>query len=183
MIRLTRAAFACTALSVSLTGCTGLFTQRAVTAFARSLESKDIAQLKAHSSKEFEDRALRLPEAVQDLKLTNLPQGKVKVISIEEQGRDARLVKVEFGDTKKTADFRLTRERSSGRWVVDDVIVATSKNSEKTQVTRSVTEQMNLLLSVRELITEWQSDDRERILAASTPELRKDLGRRPGWTA
>jgi len=181
MKRLLRRAAACTALVACLPGCTGMMTQQAVTAFANGIEAKDLSRLKATTSSEFEQKALRLSESTQDLKLINLPQGKVKVISIDEKGPNERLVKVQHGEAKKPIEYQLIREKS-GRWVVDDVLVSQKKDGDERAVWRSITDQMNLLLSVRELISDWQSKDRERILSATTPELRRELdGLPPAW--
>lgn len=181
MRRLLRATIACSALGAGLPGCTGVMTQSAVSGFTRSLQSKDLAGLKAHSSKRFEEQALRLPESVQDLTLLNLPKGKAKVLSIDDKGRDERVVQVEVGESKRKIEYRLRREGRRGRWVVDDLIISQA-NSDKSVISRSATDQMNLLLSVRELITDWQSGDRVRILDCVTPELAADMnGLPPAW--
>jgi len=62
------------------------------------------------------------------------------------------------------------------------VLVSQKKDGEERAVWRSITDQMNLLLSVRELINDWQSKDRSRILATTTTELRQELeGLPPAW--
>jgi len=111
MKRLLRRAAACTALGACLPGCTGMLTQQAVTAFANGIQSKDMARLKATTSSEFEQKALRLSESAQDLRLLNLPQGKANVISIEEKGPTRRVVQVQHGESKKTIEYQLVRER------------------------------------------------------------------------
>jgi len=181
MKRLLRRAAACTALGACLPGCTGMLTQQAVTAFANGIETKDMGRLKAITSTEFEQKALRLSESAQDLRLLNLPQGKAKVISIEEKGPGSRIVQVQHGESKKTIEYQLVREKN-GRWVVDDVLVSQKKDGDERAVWRSITDQMNLLLSVRELISDWQSKDRERVLSSTTADLRKEMeGLPPAW--
>ncbi|HVJ66521.1 MAG TPA: hypothetical protein VM510_00985 [Caulifigura sp.] len=181
MKRLLRKAAACTALGACLPGCTGMLTQQAVTAFANSVQTKDLARLKSSTSSEFEKKALRLSESAQDLRLINLPQGKATVVSIEEQGPTQRIVKVQHGEAKKPIEYHLVREKN-GKWVVDDVLVSQKKDGDEKAVWRSISDQMNLLLSVRELITDWQSKDRERVLSATTPDLRHELdGLPPAW--
>lgn len=181
MKRLLRATAACTVLGASLPGCTGMFTQRAVTAFAAGIQSKDLSRLKASTSSEFEQKALRLSESAQDLKLIHLPEGKAKVISIEDQGPNRRLVKVQHGEAKKPIEYQLVREKN-GRWVVDDVLITQKKEGDEKAVQRSISDQMNLLLSVRELMADWQSKDRERVLSSTTTDLRRELeGLPPAW--
>jgi hypothetical protein len=177
MRRLLRATIACSALGAGLPGCTGVLTQSAVTGFARSLEAKDLTGLKGHTSKRFEEHALRLPESVQDLSLLKLPTGKARVVSIEDKGRDERIVQVEVGESKRKIEYHLRREGRRGKWVVDDLMV--SQISGDKSISRSVTDQMNLLLSVRELMTDWQSGDRSRILANAMPELAADMNDLP----
>jgi hypothetical protein len=170
-----------TLLGICLPGCTGMMTQRAVTAFANGVQQKDLGRLKASTSPEFEQKALRLAESAQDLRLIRLPEGKATVLSIEEQGPTRRVVQVQHGENKKPIEYHLVREKS-GRWVVDDVLVSQKKDGEDKAVWRSISDQMNLLLCVRELVNEWQSKDRERVLAATTPELRRELdGLPPAW--
>ncbi|MBX3441277.1 MAG: hypothetical protein KF774_02635 [Planctomyces sp.] len=182
MKRLTSAALACSVLGVSLPGCTGLITQRAVTAFARGLENKDLAQLKSSSSDEFGSRALRLPEATQDLRLVQLPTGKAKVVSIDESSPKERVVVVEVGESKKRVEYRLTRNPKKGRWVVDDVFVGQKLEGSSSEVVRSVTDQMNMLLCVREMLAALQSREREAMQTVTTPELAKELeGLPPAW--
>jgi hypothetical protein len=181
MHRLLRRAAACTALGACLPGCTGMMTQHAVTAFANGIQSKDLSRLKASTSTDFEQKALRLSESAQDLRLLNLPQGKANVVSIEEKGLNQRVVQVQHGDSKKMIEYQLVREKS-GKWVVDDVLISQKKDGDERAVWRSITDQMNLLLSVRELITDWQSKDRGRVLSATTSELRRELeGLPPAW--
>jgi hypothetical protein len=181
MKRLLRRAAACTALGACLPGCTGMFTQQAVTAFANGIQSKDLARLKASTSSEFEQKALRLSESAQDLKLIHLPEGKAKVISIEEQGPDRRVVKVQHGEAKKPIEYQLVREKN-GRWVVDDVLISQKKDGDEKAVQRAISDQLNLLSSVRELIADWQSKDRQRVLSATTPDLSREMeGLPPAW--
>jgi len=159
-----------------------MFTQRAINAFTKSLDSHNLAQLKRQTSSRFEEQALRLPESAQDFKLLKLPAGKIKVASIEEVGSNKRIVKVEVDGSKAPLEYHLAREPRSGRWVVDDVLITQKSGAKGKEVTKSVIEQMDLLLSVRELFTEWQTKDRSRILAVSTPELASELdGLPPAW--
>jgi hypothetical protein len=103
-------------------------------------------------------------------------------VSIEETSPDERVVKVEVGESKKPLEYRLRREGRGRRWVVDDLIISQTTDGGKTTVSRSVTDQMDLLLSVRELITDWQTSDSQRILDNVTPDLARDLsGLPPAW--
>src|SRR5205085_100205 len=59
------------------------------------------------------------------------------------------------------------------KWVVDDVQF--KKNLKPGQVNKSVTEQMDLLLSIQEFLDAWEGGDRKEILATSTVDLRRSL--------
>lgn len=73
--------------------------------------------------------------------------------------------------------FRITRDAEKHRWVVDDVLVRQQKKG--TSATKSVSEVMDLLLTVREFLTTWQSNDRSAILPALATSLREPLEQMP----
>ena len=60
--------------------------------------------------------------------------------------------------------FKIARDTEKRRWVVDDVLIRQKKKG--TSATKSVSEVMDLLLTVREFLTTLQSNDRSAILPA-----------------
>jgi len=170
------------ALTLSASGCANLLTSRAIDAFSESYAAGDVEQLRAVSSERFAQQALRLPEAGDDLKVLNLPKGKLTVLKTEDLDEDKKHVTVQVGESEtqqKTLEFHLMRPEGRYRWVVDDVIVTQSKSGRNGAVTKSVTEQMDLLLTVREFIGAWKSGTREEVLGVTNDELRSALADLP----
>lgn len=161
-------------------GCTSLIARRAVLNFADSLESQDLEQIRVATSKEFESRALRQPEALSDLKLLRFPKGDVQVVSVEVIDETTKLAQVKIGDDEnaKTVDYRLTLDRETGRWVVDDVILSQDDTAGR-EIRRSVSDQMDLMLSSRELLKDWESAPRSVKLQHCTEELHAQLSTLP----
>lgn len=167
------------ALAVAGSGCTNFATSRVVNQFQESLVERDIETLRDQSSAKFADRALRLPEAADDLKVLRLPKGKAKVVEVEKPSDEERLVHVEIGDRKVPLDFELVRSPDGRGWLVNDIIVTQRRNNDEDGVSRSVSEQMDLLLSVREIMNAWESGQRDAILAVTTDEFRDALSHLP----
>ena len=162
-----------TALAVGLcvSGCTSLMTAQAIQKFADGVASGDMRTLKSASSENFDEKALRLSESLDDLKILNLPTGKVSVAKIEAVSESEKHVTVEVGERKKEVLYKLTRAPGGRKWLVDDVYLKQRKPGDDQEVTKSVTETMDLLLTVREFLDRWQTGGREEVLEVATPEL------------
>ena len=169
------------ALMCAATGCSHLMETRTIQRFADSVQSGDMQELKAGTSPGFAEKALRSTESIQDLKILNLPDGKASVVAVEDVSKDRKRVTVEFGDTKKgevkkEIFYEITRG-SNNKWVVNDVYLKQRKRG--VEAFKSVTEQMDLLLTVREFLDHWDSGDRDDIFAQTTPEFRDALQKLP----
>lgn len=162
-------------------GCAHLIENRAITAFANSLKAEDLERLKETTSEDFNKRALRTATALQDLKILNLPDGKTLIVEVEDLSKDKKRVTVQVGDTKKEVFYELARDES-GKWVVDDIYLKQKKKG--IEAYKSVTEQMDLLLTVRELLDAWSEGDRDQVLAVTTPKFKAALeGLPPSYLA
>ncbi len=161
-------------------GCTSFMARRAILDFADGLESQDFDQIRVATSNNFESKALRQPEALSDLKLLRFPKGDVRVVTLEAIDDDTKLATVEIGEGEhiQVVDYRLTLDRESGRWVVDDVILSQDDTTGQ-EIRRSVTDQMDLLLSCRELLKDWESAPRTVKLQHCTNELHAQLSTLP----
>lgn len=157
-------------------GCTGLFTKHAIERFAVSMQEQDLDKLKQSSSSYFEEKALRQEDSAKGLSMLKVPVGKLEIASIEEleDGRRKAKVKVGEKDNKREIEYILTRDRQKGRWVVDDVIM-TQDSGKGNVVERSVTEQMDLLLTCRELLISWRGTDRDEQLSFCDEKLQGHL--------
>ncbi|MFO1095061.1 MAG: hypothetical protein U0992_17405 [Planctomycetaceae bacterium] len=172
----------CACVALTLTGCANLMTSRAIDGFSKGLAKGDVNELKQVTSKRFADLALRLPEAGTDLKVLNLPKGKTTVLKTENLSDDKKHVTVQVGDSAEkhqTLEYHLVRVPGETGWVVDDIFVTQSKGDKKGEVTKSVTEQMDLLLTVREFIAAWKTGTREEVLDITDDELRAALADLP----
>lgn len=176
MIRIAFAALLGGCLSIG-GGCAHFMEGRAIDRFAEALSEKDLGRLKNRSSTRFEQKALRLAEALDDFEVLHLPDGKTSVVKVEEVSESERKVTVEVGEGKKKLLYKLVREDGSGEWVVDDIYVRQKRKG--LLAARSVTEQMDLLLSVREFLAAWDRGERGEVLAVTTPRLQKVLAELP----
>ncbi|MBM4074747.1 MAG: hypothetical protein FJ267_03800, partial [Planctomycetes bacterium] len=172
----------------SAVGCSHWMESRAINVFAKNLESADLDGLKAHSSDDFQQRALRTTDAMEDLKILRIPDGKTTVVEVEDLNDSKKRVTVEIGDTKKMKGkskkneskkevfYELTKD-DHGRWVVDDIYLKQKKKG--VVAYKSVTEQMDLLLTVREFLDAWGTGSRDDVLNTTTPTLRESLEQLP----
>ena len=163
----------CGAGIAGFAGCAHSLETRTISSFIQSLEKSDLEDLNQSTSPEFKATALRHKEAVDAIKLLNIPAGDVKVVKVEEESPDQKRVLVEVGERKRKLYCDLIKDEKTNRWVVDDVEF--KRRLKPGQVNKSVTEQMDLLLSIQEFLDAWESGKREAILNTSTPELRKAL--------
>lgn len=165
-----------------LTGCAYFPVSRdasVISSFIESLEKSDMEGLKQVSSTDFQTSTLRHKEAVDAFKVLNIPTGEVEVLDVKEEGPDERRVLVSVGDKNKKRKLYcdLKRDPKSKRWVIDDVEF--KRQLKPGQVNKTVTEQMDLLLSIQEFLDAWATGKRQAILASSTPDLREVLERLP----
>ncbi|MEZ6052099.1 MAG: hypothetical protein R3C02_12015 [Planctomycetaceae bacterium] len=156
----------------TLSGCSNLLTARSIQTFADSLAEKDLETLKEKTSSDFDQKALRTADALDDIKILNLPTGKVSVAKVEEISETEKHVTVEVGERKKEVLYKLTRNPGSRKWLVDDIYLQQKKPGMDEPITKSVSETMDLLLTVREFLDSWKTGGRDDVLAVTTPELR-----------
>lgn len=159
-------------------GCANFFEARAIAKFESALEDKKLDSLKNQTSADFQQKALRHAEALDDFEILRIPNGKTSIVSVKEgDSKNEKRVKVEVGENKQKLLYRLVKNQKTGQWVVDDIYVRQKKRGLET--VRSVTEQMDLLLTVREFLETWDGGKRERVLAITAPELQSVLRELP----
>lgn len=157
-------------------GCAHLIESRAINAFAKNLEAQNLDGLKVVTSEDFNKRALRTATALEDLKILRIPDGKTLIVDVEQVSDEKKRVTVQVGEDKKEVFYELTRD-DSGKWVIDDIYLKQKKKG--IEAYKSVTEQMDLLLTVREFLDAWGHGDREQVLSITTPKLRTALEELP----
>ncbi|MGH7200845.1 MAG: hypothetical protein ACREJB_09590, partial [Planctomycetaceae bacterium] len=158
------------ALTISVAaGCGHFLESRAIDAFTAALDAQDLAALKDHSSDAFEQKALRRAEALDDMQILHLPTGETSVTEVEDVSETEKRVTVKAGESTRKVFYQLIKD-GSGEWVVNDVYL--QQKHQGLTAKRSVTEQMDLLLTVREFLAAWDGGEREAVLAVTTPKLR-----------
>ncbi|MCH7687484.1 MAG: hypothetical protein IH899_12510 [Planctomycetes bacterium] len=113
-----------------------------------------------------------------DFKILRLPEGKTSIVSVQDVSENEKKVTVEVGEKKQRLRYHLIRDSENGKWVVDDIDIRKKKNG--VVATKSVTEQMDLLLTIREFLEAWnQGSSRSEVLFLVTPQLGEVLGELP----
>ncbi|MFN8711126.1 MAG: hypothetical protein ACK50J_31015, partial [Planctomyces sp.] len=145
---------------------------RVVNHFTDAMEEENEAALRNATSARFHEKALRSKTAFRDLEILNLPKEDLEVVEIEKSDDKTRQVVVK-NESGTKYQFHLIRDQDRRRWVVDDVVFRQQKKG--TRVSKSTTEVMDLLLTLREFLETWKAQDREQMLAVCTDDLRKQL--------
>jgi len=156
-------------LGLAAPGCAHLIETQTVAKFASAIENKDPAAIRSISTPEFREKALRHSKALDDFDILHLPTGKVSVVKVDEVDENHRHVVVEVGERERKLRYELVRDEETGKWLVDDIRTPQKRNG--LVVARSVTEQMDLLLTVREFLDAWERGSRSEVLKTVTPEL------------
>lgn len=157
-----------------ITGCTHFIENRAIDQFSQALQQGDLEAMKMEVSDEFRQKALRLEESMDDIKILPLPKGEKTIVAVDEVSKERKNVEVEIEGTKHTVKYQLKREDKQG-WVVDDIVLKQKKDNVEAE--RSVTEQMDLLSTVREFMQGWNDANREAVVAQTIPEFAELLNR------
>jgi hypothetical protein len=158
-------------------GCTHFLETKAIEHFTAALQSKNLDALKTAASDEFEHKALRHEASLEDIEILNLPDGKTTIVKVEDESPDRKRVTVAVGKNERKLLYKLTREGPGGKWVVDDIVVKQQRQG--VTAAKSVTEQMDLLLTVREFLAAWQNGGRNEVLSTATSEFGQVLGELP----
>ena len=159
-------------------GCTRSLELDTISSFTDALSEGDVEALKEGSSIAFQEKALRGDGAVDDLKLLKLPKGEVSILAQKDISDTEKLVTVTVGKKKRKVRVKLVRESDDDEnWVVDEIIIRQTR--EGLTVAKSVSDQMDLLLSVREFLDAWNVGTRNEVLAVATPEFQQVLSELP----
>jgi len=166
-------------------GCAHVIETHAINQFADALHERDLKGLRGSTSDGFQHKALRSDLVLDDLSVLKLPAGKLSVLDVKDvsptEKRVAVMVTKQSGGSKTKRErklwYKLVRHPKTGRWVVDDVYMRQKRDGVK--VTKAISDQLDLLISVREFVDAWDSGDRRRILAVTAPDLARVLGDLP----
>ena len=165
-------------------GCTHFREDRAIAAFTSAMVAGDLQELRGLTSAEFEQKALRRSEALDDLQVLRLPEEPPAIVSVEDISETEKQVTVTEaeGDGDSRLLYKLVLDEQTGRWVVDDIL--TKQQGAGVTITKPITEQMDLLLTIRDFLEVWDNDDRQSVLAITTPDFHEVLQGLPApWLA
>lgn len=165
-------------------GCTHFREDRAIAAFTSAMVAGDLQELRDLTSAEFEQKALRRSEALDDLQVLRLPEEPPAIVSVEDISETEKQVTVTEaeGDGDSKLLYKLVLDEQTGRWVVDDIL--TKQQGAGVTITKPITEQMDLLLTIRDFLEVWDDDDRQSVLAITTPDFQEVLQGLPApWLA
>lgn len=160
-------------------GCSHMAENRVVKAFSQSLTEHDLAMLQKSTSDEFQKKAVQGEDTFTALKQIDLPKGKTKVTKVIDKKDDdkqitEKLITVQYG-TKKTGTtkvrYRLVPGEARGQWVIDDMYL--SRSDEKAK--RSLGNRLAVLLPLVDSLEAWKSGEKDKILAAASPEFAASL--------
>lgn len=145
---------------------------RAITQFTDALREDNEKAFRRSVSTRFEQRAMRSPDAYKDLEIVKLPKTKLEIE--DSTAADENTYETIAKDEKGVKyQFKIVRDAEKHRWVVDDILVRQQKKGTKS--TKSASEVMDLLLTVREFTDTWQSRNRSAILPAVAVSLREPM--------
>ncbi|WP_145454130.1 hypothetical protein [Gimesia panareensis] len=141
--------------------------------FAQAMEKEDIKSLKHHTTMKFSKVALRDKSSLDDLKVLKIPTGEATIVEIKDVSENHKKVVVEVGKNKKKLLYELKKVTKTGEWVVDDIYI--NQKHKNLNVMKSVSEQMDLLLTIREFVDAWEHGNRDDILASTDGEFKETL--------
>lgn len=147
--------------------------QETIQAFSDALAAKNPAQIKTTTTPGFHARVFPHAQSMDDLALLKIPTGEIKVLETEDVNDTEKDVKVEVGESKRKMLCKMTTGNKGRSWKIEEVYLSQRQNGQ--YVTKSISEQMQLLTSIRDFTDTWSSGDRERILTSVDPELRSVL--------
>lgn len=145
--------------------------------FMNALDLQQLDAVRLTTSKRFKSMALRHPHSYKDLELLNIPTGDVEVTEIDHVSETEKRVQAAIGENKQSLTFLLTLDEEINEWLVDDIFMKQKKDG--VIAVRSVSDQMQLLVTVREFMESAQQGDRETLLASTSQEFQHILGSIP----
>ena len=170
----------CAGLGLSLaagSGCATMVATDTIERFAESLETGDFETLQSLTTPDFAATALPDESSLGTFDLVGLPLGEIEVEAIEELSDTRQRVTATVGEPPQTLVYDLSRADTRSDWRVDEITMR--RGNGRAEITRTVTEQMELLLAVRDTIRRWQRDDLTDAIAATEDGLAEPLADLP----
>lgn len=151
--------------------------QHAIQEFVDALKEENETKLRAITSARFHEKSLRREEVWDDVKILKLPKGEVVIHSAGSDSETERLVSAKVGKNMKWLMCKLVRADEDQDWVVDDVFLKQKRKG--LEATHSMTEQMDLLATVRDFVDQWDAADKMEIVRFCAPEIQQAIKQLP----
>jgi hypothetical protein len=138
----------------------------AVQRFVNAVELERLDAVRLTCSQRFGERALSHPDSFADLDVIHLPTGEVEVLKLDNVSETEKRVQVAIGEHKQKLTFALQFDADQQEWLVDDIFMRQKKDG--VIAVRSVSDQMQLLVTVRKFMEAAQNKDKPALLANTT---------------
>lgn len=165
---------------IAASGCGSLMTTAAINRFQDHLEAGDIEGLATATTERFRTAAIPDPAALSTFDLLGVPVGDVTIDEVKETSPTTRDVDVSVEGSSRKLTYHLSKEADSigrTRWLIDEISIRQGTSSKT--VEKTVSEQMALLLGVREVVRAWQKADPNEIALHASPRLAETLEQLP----
>ncbi|MBD3674728.1 MAG: hypothetical protein HUJ26_14500 [Planctomycetaceae bacterium] len=149
----------------------------AIQRFMNAMELEELDAVRLTTSKQFNSTALRHPDSYKDLEFLNIPTGEVEVVEIDHVSGTEKRVQAAIGENKQNLTFLLTFNDEIDEWLVDNLFMKQKKDG--VIAVRSVSDQMQLLVTVREFMESAQSGETDTLLALTSNEFKEILSHIP----
>ncbi len=148
---------------------------RAISNFVNALEDEDLPRLRNTVTPRFAETSLNYDGAMSDLALLNLPSGEVTILEVVPDGDDRSEVKAQVGEAGREYTYLLSMDRRTHAMIIDDVIISQQEASGRSEVTQTVTAQLELLQAGRRFLSGWSGGTRDQVLETTTQAFRTEL--------
>jgi len=149
----------------------------AVQRFVNAVEMERLDAVRLTCSQRFGQKALSHPDSFLDLDVINLPTGDVEVLKLDNVSATEKRVQVAVGEHKQKLTVALVFDADQQEWLVDDLFMRQKKDG--VIAVRSVSDQMQLLATVRNFMEAAQKKDKEKLLANTTADFQSILADLP----
>ena len=167
----------------TLSGCGSMMTTRAIEQFQTHLEAGDLSRLSAATTDRFRTAALPDPSALPTFDLLDVPVGELTIVEVREPSETTRDVDVTVEGSSQKLTYHLVKNADSlgpAKWLVDEITMR--QGGSRRAVEKTVSDQMSLLLGVRDSVRMWQEGDADAVANNAVGELSDSLGDvPPAW--
>lgn len=175
-----RTLIAAICLATPLAGCGTFMTTAAIHQFQEHLEAGDVEAIAATTTDRFRDAAIPNPDALATFDLLGIPIGEITIDEIEETSDTTQDVLVSVAGSSRKLTYHLKKSEdgfATKKWLVDEITMRQGTSSKA--VEKTVSDQMELLLGVRDVVRAWQRADADTLADYADSRLANSLASVP----